>query len=86
MSLQKVLEDWSDYENRKLSAGLGVHEFNCGEIWEVHYLVDRIKRVYPGHPGLHIQKAIFTCCQKRPVSHQRNVFVKTVLNTLGIFV
>ena len=86
MSLQKVLEDWSDYESRKFRTGSGINEFNCGENWEVHYLVDKIKKVYPAHAGLHIQRAIFTCCKQRPISHQRNVFVKSVLNTLGIFV
>jgi len=86
MSLQKVLEDWSDYESRKSGCGNVVQEFNCGEEWEVHYLVDRIKKIYPAHAGSHIQRAIFTCCKQRPVSHQRNAFVKSVLNTLGIFV
>jgi hypothetical protein len=86
MSLQKVLEDWNDYERRKSRAEPDTSYFACSESWEVSYLVDKIKKIYPLRSGEEIHKAILQCCKEEPVPHSRRIFVKAVLNTLGLFV
>ena len=86
MSLQKVLEDWSDYERRKSGNRSEIQEFNCTEPWEVNYLIDKIKKVFPWQAGIDIHKAILQHCMEDPIPHPRRLFVKAVLNSLGLFV
>jgi len=86
MSLQKVLEDWNDYESRKSREEPDTSYFACSETWEVNYLVDKIKKIFPIRSGEEIHKSILQCCKEGSAPHSRKVFVKAVLNTLGLFV
>ncbi len=86
MSLEKILENWSDYDKRKIKSKPGSKDFACTEPWEVNYLVDRVKKVYTNIPGDNIHKAILWCCKELHTPQPREPFIKCVLNKLGIFI
>jgi len=82
MSLIKVLENWSDYDNRKKKKE-DARYFSCSENWEVEYLINKIRRVFPQLTTIVIKEAIQHCCVAVTAPRQRQVFVECVLRRLG---
>lgn len=83
MSLKLVLEDWSDYDDRKKRIQ-DAHFFACTEKWEADYLTARIRKVYPFLNALAIADAITQCCRSVKAPHARHPFVECVLKRLGV--
>lgn len=83
MSLQKILENWSDYDNKK-KKHLDAKDFACTEAWEVDYLVGRIREHYPRKTSQEIRNAIKSCCESQKPPRPREAFVKCVLGKLGL--
>jgi hypothetical protein len=83
MSLHAVLEDWSDYDDRKKKSG-DAHYFACTEGWEVLYLVDKIHSTYGYVDRLAIREAVRHFCAISHGPHPRKLFVTSVLNRLGV--
>jgi len=81
MSLSKVLENWSDYDDRK-KKGEDSRYFACSEAWEVQYLIDRIRKVYPNLGTETIRRAIEQCCASVSAPRPRKDFVECVLKRL----
>ena len=81
MTVDKVLENWSDYDAKKARNGSDPAFFSCDEAWEIYFLKDRIRREYPFINELKIFEAIESCCSR----HQkpRKEFVQAVLMRLG---
>ncbi|HEY9048259.1 MAG TPA: hypothetical protein VIN08_20270 [Ohtaekwangia sp.] len=85
MSLTKVLENWSDYDNKK-KKGEDANFFSCTESWEVDYLVNKIKKVFPSQTTDAIVRAIQACCSSISAPRPRRVFVECVLRRLGLLI
>lgn len=83
MSLQKILEDWSEYDD-KSKKHHDAKFFACTEDWEVEYLIDKIKKQFPLKTRDDIRAAITVCCKKMSPPHPREAFVKCVTDRLGI--
>ena len=83
MSLNKVLEDWSDYDDRKQKQE-DSHFFSCTEKWEVEYLVDKIHEAFGYLDRLAIRDAITHFCNRSNAPHPRKIFVTSVLMRLGV--
>ncbi|MBT1711957.1 hypothetical protein KK062_27185 [Fulvivirgaceae bacterium PWU5] len=83
MSLSKVLEDWSDYDNRKQKKE-DSHFFSCTEKWEIDYLVDKIHEAFGYLDRLAIRDAITHFCNRSNAPHPRKIFVTSVLMRLGV--
>jgi len=80
---QKVLnEDWSDYDNRKIRDKRDGKDFACRESWEIDYLVNKIRRVYPQYNEAAIRNAIGSCCRMIGAPHPRVKFVECVMTRL----
>jgi len=82
MSLIKVLEDWSDYDNRKKKKE-DAKDFSCSESWEVDYLINKIRKVFPQLTRTVIREAIQHCCVAVATPRPRKIFVECVLKRLG---
>lgn len=85
MSLYRVLENWSDYDNKKIRTGIEAHLFSCDEIWEVNYLKGKIKESYPYLNDGKILEAIEACCRQVSAPRPRKIFVECVLSRLQLF-
>lgn len=83
MSLQKILENWSDYDKKKLK-GQDASKFSCTESWEVDYLIDKIVRTYPSKSRQTVREAIEVCCKTVEAPRPREKFVICVLRRLGL--
>lgn len=83
MSLQRILEKWEDYDNRKLKSEDSRY-FACTEVWEVDYLVAKIIRIYPNLTKEKIKLAIGQCCAVDKPPHPREQFVECVLRRLEL--
>lgn len=84
MSLQRILENWSDYDNRMIRDRRDGRFFSCNEEWEVTYLRDKISRTYPGIAESSILNAIRACCEVVAAPRPRKDFVECVLKRLGL--
>lgn len=79
----KILnEDWSDYDNRKIRDRWDAKDFSCTETWEVNYLVEKIRKVYPFYIDQNIRSAIVNCCAALGSPHPRKPFVECVMKRL----
>jgi hypothetical protein len=83
MSLNKVLEEWSDYDDRKQKKE-DSNFFSCSEKWEVEYLVDKIHDAFGYLDRLAIRDAITHFCNRSNAPHPRKIFVTSVLMRLGV--
>jgi hypothetical protein len=83
MSLERVLENWEDYDNKKLR-GVDARYFSCEEEWEVNYLVDKIFKSFNGVTKAAIKNAIIACCETVRAPRPRKEFVKCILQRLGL--
>jgi len=82
MSLEKVLNDWKEYDQKKIKDGLDPLYFIWNESWEIHYLKTKIKYVYPVYDELMIFEAIDASCISEKIKIVRSDFVKKVLAIL----
>ncbi len=82
---QRVLnEDWSDYDNRKIRDSRDARFFACTETWELDYLVNKIRKVYPQYSEYIIRITITTCCRTVGSPHPRWEFVECVIRRLRV--
>lgn len=84
MSLYRLLENWSDYDNRKIRTGTEAHLFSCDEPWEVDYLKKKIREIYPHLSEEKIVSAIEYCCMIVAGPRPRKHFTECVLDRLGV--
>lgn len=85
MPVDKILnEDWSDYDNKKIKDSRDAKDFACTEIWEVDYLKNKIKKLFPYLTDAQILLAIKACCEQIGSPHPRRAFVKCVSDRLRI--
>lgn len=82
MPHQVLNEDWSEYDNRKIRDGRDRSKVSCEEIWEVNYLVSKLKKHFPYKTETAIREAIQSCCQTVPAPRPREKFVDCVTNKL----
>jgi len=82
MSVDSVLNNWSDYDEKKIKNGLDPDFFSHDESWEIHYLRSKIRNVYPQVDDLKIFEAIEACSLKK--NELRKSFVDNVLTKLGL--
>ena len=83
MPLEKVLDDWKDYDQKKIENGLDPDYFLWDESWEIHFLKTKIKSCYPNFTDLTIFEAIEASCGIRNI--QRIEFVQKVLTRLNLY-
>ncbi len=83
MSTLILNEDWKDYDDRKTKDSRDPKKFSCTEIWEVQFLIKKIKKVYPYLTEGSIRSAIISCCLKFGAPHPREDFINSVTKTLG---
>jgi hypothetical protein len=83
MSLEKVLNDWKEYDRKKIKNGLDPNYFLWDESWEIHFLKTKIKNIYPGVRELTIFQAIEASCGNRTIL--RKDFVQKVLTKLDLY-
>jgi hypothetical protein len=85
MAEQLLHEHWYDYDRKKILDGRNTKDFNCTEVWEVDYLVRKIKSVYPYFTDFEIRNAIRFCCQGHNKPQSRVGFVQQVMRRLRGF-
>jgi hypothetical protein len=83
MSLNNISEDWSDYDDKKKKSK-DAQYFSCSEEWEVNYLVNKIKNVYPKLTRETIKDAIQDCCKSVKTPRPRKEFINCVLSKLDV--
>lgn len=84
MSIEKILlEDWSDYDTRKLSYEESFF-FDCSKEWEQQYLADKIRKHYPAKTNEAINRSVKQCCTVYSGRVPRYKFIREVLDRLGI--
>jgi hypothetical protein len=74
--------DWSDYDNKKRKT-VDARFFSCTEPWEVDYLIDKIRKVYPHYEKVSIKMAIQACCRISNSNNPRKEFVECVMRKLN---
>lgn len=80
---QKILnEEWNDYDDKKIRDRRDAKDFACSEIWEVDYLVRKIRKVYPDYSEWSIRNVIAGCCVSVGSPHPRDKFVACVMKKL----
>jgi hypothetical protein len=84
MSISKLNEDWSEYDNRKIRDRRDSKDFACSESWEVEYLIRKFRSVYPYLTENSIKNAISLCCAEVGSPHPRGKFVACVHKRLGL--
>ncbi|MFH0896012.1 MAG: hypothetical protein V2A54_16385 [Bacteroidota bacterium] len=80
---ENILENWSEYDNRKLKKEDALF-FSCDESWEREYLIKKIKYHNPALTEETILLAILNCCKKTNAPRPRKAFVICVLRELGL--
>lgn len=84
MSLEKLLENWTEYDNKKIRDNRDGRFFACTEPWEVDYLVRKMRQVYPSLSEASIRNAISVCCAQLRAPQPRREFVQCVKGKLGV--
>lgn len=84
MSYKLILEDWLEYDIKKLEAKQNPQNFFCNEAWERIYLSKKIKQHYPTISDQQISTAIRECCIALKAPHPRESFVRFVCLKLDI--
>ena len=85
MSIHTILlDDWSDYDEKKIRGGSDRKNFACTEVWEVDYLIKKIRKHHSSCSEASIRAGILHCCKTIGNPHPRNKFVVCVLEKLGI--
>ena len=74
-----LLEDWTSYDNRKISEENDKSKFSCSAHWEVEYLADKLRKYYPLKTRQGIMQSITHCCSKISAPHQRERFIECVI-------
>lgn len=82
MSVKLILEDWADYDNKKITSGRDARFFACTELWERRYLKEKIKKYFPGLTEEQIDEAIIDCCSILRSPYARKEFVEFVIMRL----
>lgn len=82
--MNRLFEDWEEYDNRKIRDRRDGNYFSCEEAWEVDYLVSKIRRHFPNIPEGTIRTAIAMCCSQVGAPRPRKQFVECVAKRLGI--
>lgn len=84
MTAENVINaDWSDYNLRKTEEGRNVNDFSCKTEWEVEYLKEKIKSIFPNYTDESILMAIRKCCHLLKSPHNRTEFIIEVLNLIN---
>ena len=86
MPLRVLSEDWTDYDNKKITDRRDARYFSCEESWEVEYLTRKIKKFKKDKTDLEIRQAIAYCCRIIPGNKPREQFVKCVMGRLMLIV
>jgi hypothetical protein len=84
MSLENILLDWSDYEDRKKKETKDTGLFSCDEAWEIYYLKNRIQKEFTTLNEIKILEAIEQCCRFATAPKPRKDFVQCVLARLKL--
>ena len=84
MSIESILLNWSDYEQRKGKQDGDVNLFSCDEAWEIYYLKSRIKQEFTYFSEINILEAIEQCCRFATAPKPRRDFVQCVLARLKL--
>ncbi|HKC68338.1 MAG TPA: hypothetical protein VKG26_08915 [Bacteroidia bacterium] len=79
-----ILDDWLDYDIKKLETKQNPQSFLCTEAWERIFLIEKIKQHYPDMRDKDIANAIRECCLALHSPHPRESFVRFVCLKLDI--
>jgi hypothetical protein len=74
-------EDWSEYDNRKITDKKDAGFFSCEESWEVDYLTKKIRKNI-NRADWEIRQAIADCCKSVTGNKPRKEFVECVMTKL----
>ena len=78
MPNEVLASDWSDYDMRKTKdKGL----FTC-ERWEMDYLAEKIKKLYPSYNAKLVDRAVIIACKELKTPRSREAFVNRVMGNL----
>ncbi|HXU27805.1 MAG TPA: hypothetical protein VN698_11290 [Bacteroidia bacterium] len=86
MSYTLILDDWLEYDIKKLEAKQNPKNFLCTEAWERIFLTHKIQQHHPQLSHQHISTAIRECCIALKSPHPRDSFVRFVCMKLDISV
>ena len=62
MSIDKIMEDWSDYDSKKILTNSDVNAFSCDQPWEIDVLIRKVRIVFPHVNSPIIDLVINNCC------------------------
>lgn len=86
MSYNLILNDWLDYDIKKLEANQTPKKFNCTQAWERFFLAQKIQQHHPSLTSHEITTAIRQCCLDLKTPQNREPFVRLVCLKLNISV
>lgn len=78
-----ILENWEDYDNKKLKVGDSAF-FSCEEEWERDFLLNKIREEYPDMNREVILKAMSIGCNVIKAPRPRETYVRFIANLLQI--
>lgn len=84
MTVSFVLTDWDDYDLQKQLCHSDALLFDHTAAWELTYLKEKIRHIYPFIPDATITKTIRQYCAELNRRCEREEFVSCVLERLGI--
>ena len=79
MTFLLVLQNWKEYDVRKLALQEDPRQFRCSSKWEMEFLQEKILSIYGFLSREVIKDAIEKTCRKRNKCVDRVGFVKEVL-------
>ncbi len=84
MAPEEFMKNWSYYDHQKRDKKQVIDNFFCSELWEVNFLIDKIRIAYNNIPEEKVRSAITSCCIELKAPQERKKFVSCVLSRLHI--
>jgi hypothetical protein len=84
MTVELLIQNWNDYDRRKVAQHKDADRFDYTATWEVAYLTNVIKSTYSFIPEDLIREAIQICGERQTAPSTRATFTEAVLKRLSI--
>lgn len=81
-AMERINEiNWEVFDLRKLAED-GDRQYFSFKDWEVDFLLQKIKELYPEYTEVNILRAILTLCKQTSAPHEKKAFVKQIISVL----
>lgn len=82
LPMERINEiNWEVFDLRKLAED-GDRQYFSFKDWEVDFLLQKIKELYPEYTEVNILRAILTMCKQTSAPHEKKAFLKQIISVL----